>query len=78
PSVDEIELADESKSTDERKFWNSFNQALTKNISGINGMQRILFIIVDEFGPKKLQEKLKSELVIYYNPGFFSATLISE
>ncbi|RIB15734.1 hypothetical protein C2G38_2191755 [Gigaspora rosea] len=71
PLVDENELADENESTDKRKLWNSFNQALTKNIHGINGMQRILSIIVDEFGPKKLQKKLKVSYNLYYTAKFY-------
>jgi len=43
----------------EAKFWKSFLLSINKNKRGLDGKQRILSIIVEEFGPKDLHEKLQ-------------------
>lgn len=48
----------------ETKFWKSFSRSIEKNKRGIDGKQRILSIIVEEFGPKILREKLQVLLII--------------
>lgn len=56
----------------ETKFWKSFSRSIEKNKRGLDGKQRILSIIVEEFGPKILREKLQVcfnlfEILIKYN-----------
>jgi len=50
---------DEEIMDDEAKFWKSFSLSINKNKRGLDGKQRILSIIVEEFGPKDLREKLQ-------------------
>ena len=46
------------------KFWGSFNTSIQMNNRGLEGKQRILSIIVDNFGYHELQENLKVFFII--------------
>ena len=48
----------------ETKFWKSFSQSIKKNKRGLDGKQRILSIIAEEFGPTILHEKLQVFLLL--------------
>src|SRR3954454_1222742 len=50
---------DEEIMDNEAKFWKSFLLSINKNKRELDGKQRILSIIVKEFGPKVLHEKLQ-------------------
>ena len=52
-------INNEKEINNETKFWKSFLQSIEKNKRGLDGKQRILSIIVEEFGPKDLREKLQ-------------------
>jgi hypothetical protein len=54
---------EKSETSTELKFWRSFEQALDQNKRGLNGIQRIVSIIAEEFGPKELHDKLKVRLL---------------
>ncbi|RHZ88328.1 hypothetical protein Glove_23g66 [Diversispora epigaea] len=59
PSLNNLSQSYEVTPLNEQKFWNSFQKSLEKNKRGLDGKQRILSIIVEEFGPKELHEKLQ-------------------
>ena len=52
------------ESSNKKKFWNSFSKSLDTNIRGMNGKQRILSIIADEFKYKEIESELK--VLIYF------------
>jgi hypothetical protein len=62
-------INNEKEINNETKFWKSFLQSIEKNKRGLDGKQRILSIIVEEFGPKILHEKLQ---VIFYFKNLFN------
>ena len=62
-------INNEKEINNETKFWKSFLQSIEKNKRGLDGKQRILSIIVEEFGPKILHEKLQ---VIFYSKNLFN------
>jgi len=43
----------------ENKFWLCFSSSLNANPKGIDGKQRVLFIIAEEFSYNELNDKLK-------------------
>ena len=43
----------------ENKFWSCFSSSLNANPKGIDGKQRILSIIAEEFSYNELNDKLK-------------------
>ncbi|CAG8821308.1 35613_t:CDS:2, partial [Gigaspora margarita] len=49
-----------SETNNEIKFWKSFSESLKKNKHGLDGKQRILSVIVENFNFKELHEKLQA------------------
>jgi hypothetical protein len=45
--------------SNETRFWDSFSKSIGANVRGMNGKQRILSIIADEFKYEELESKLK-------------------
>jgi len=45
------------KTLNEEKFWNSFHKSIDENTRGMNGKQRILSIIADQFKYEELHQE---------------------
>lgn len=59
PNINTIHEGQINNENNETKFWKSFSKSIEKNKRGLDGKQRILSIIAEEFGPKILYEKLQ-------------------
>jgi hypothetical protein len=49
------------------KFWDSFNVSIEMNNRGLNGKQKILSVIADNFLYRELQDNLKVIFIIMCN-----------
>lgn len=59
------------KTLNEEKFWNSFRKSIDENIRGMDGKQRIISIIADQFTYEELKSELKViEIFLTYFKSF--------
>jgi hypothetical protein len=67
------------KTLNEEKFWNSFRKSIDENIRGMEGKQKILSIIADQFTYEELKSELKViELFSNYFKNLLKFSLLIE
>jgi hypothetical protein len=70
PSKSEILVKNQELQSKVDQFWNSFDASVKMNKRGLDGKQRILSVIANDFGRQEIKEKLNVGLKKFFSNSF--------